>query len=175
MMTTATNTHIPIGEHTITVGLGELKVTKDPAMSLACFGLGSCIDLCAYDPISKVAGMVHIVLPESNNHSNQGIAAAKYADIAVPLLLEEMTRLGALKSRLVIKLIGGAQMIQAAGFEAILDMGARNLEMTKKALASEGIRISGADTGGTQGRSVWLSVVSGKVMVRTAGRELQEL
>ncbi len=172
-MMTASN-HIPVDEHTITVGLGELKVTKDPAMSLACFGLGSCIDLCAYDPMTKVAGMVHIVLPESN-HNNHGIAAAKYADIAVPLLLEEMTRLGALRSRLVVKLIGGAQMIQAAGFESALDMGTRNLEMTKKTLASEGIRISGTDTGGTQGRSVWLSVDSGKVMVRTAGKALEEL
>ena len=169
-----TNKQIPMDEHTITVGLGELSVTKDPSMSLACFGLGSCINLCAYDPISKVAGMAHIVLPESN-HSNQGKATAKYADIAVPLLLEEMVRLGAVKSRLVVKLTGGAQMIQAAGFETTLDMGARNLEMTKKALASEDIRISGADTGGTQGRSVWLSVDSGKVMVRTAGKELEEL
>ncbi len=169
------NNQIPIDEHTITVGLGELSVTKDPSMSLACFGLGSCINLCAYDPISKVAGMAHIVLPESNHSNNQGKAAAKYADIAVPMLLEEMVRLGAVKSRLVVKLTGGAQMIQAAGFEATLDMGARNLEMTRKALVSEGIRISGADTGGTQGRSVWLSVDSGKVMVRTAGKELEEL
>ncbi len=170
----AINNQIPIDEHTITVGLGELSVTKDPLISLACFGLGSCINLCAYDPISKVAGMAHIVLPESN-HSNQGMTAPKYADIAVPLLLEEMTRLGALKSRLVVKLAGGAQMIQAAGFVDTLDMGKRNLEMTRKALADENIRGSGEDIGGTQGRSVWLSVNSGKVMVRTAGKELKEL
>ena len=165
---------ITIDEHTITVGLGELSVVKDPSMSLACFGLGSCINLCAYDPISKVAGMAHIVLPESN-HSSQGKATAKYADIAVPLLLEEMVRLGALKSRMVVNLIGGAQMIQAAGFEGTLDMGARNLERTRKVLASGGMGVSGADTGGTQGRSVWLSVDSGKVMVRTAGKALKEL
>ncbi len=161
-------------EQTITVGLGELCVTKDTSTSLACFGLGSCISLCAYDPVSKVAGMAHIVLPESN-HSGQRNASSKYADIAVPQLFEEMNRQGAIKSRLVVKLAGGAQMLQAAGFEDALEMGARNLEMTKKTLDSEGIRLSAADTGGGQGRSIWLSVDSGKVVVRTAGTKFKEL
>ena len=161
-------------DQTITVGLGEICVTNDPAASLACFGLGSCIGLCAYDPVSKVAGMAHIVLPESN-HSSQSNASAKYADIAVPLLLEKMRQHGAVKSRLVTKLVGGAQMIQVAGFDSVLEMGVRNLEMTKKALAGEGIRLSAADTGGSQGRSVWLSTDSGRVTVRTAGTELKEL
>ena len=164
----------PISEQTITVGLGETCVTKHPSMSLACFGLGSCISLCAYDLVSKVAGMAHIVLPESN-HSSQGKPSAKYADIAVPLLLEEMCKQGAVKSRVVVKLVGGAQMIQAAGFDAALEMGVRNLEVTRRTLASEGIHPSAADTGSSQGRSVWLSAESGKVMVRTAGMELREL
>ena len=161
-------------EQTVTVGLGEVCVTKNPSTSLACFGLGSCISLCAYDPVSKVAGMAHIVLPESD-HSNPGKVSTKYADIAVPVLLEEMHKHGATKSRLIAKLVGGAQMIQAAGFDAALEMGARNLEMTRKALASEGVHLSAADTGGSQGRSVWLSADSGKVMVRTAGMECKEL
>lgn len=167
MLTTAS-------EQVITVGLGEVCVTKDSSVVLACFGLGSCISLCAYDPVSRVAGMAHIVLPESN-HSSQGKASTKYADIAVPVLLEEMRKLGATKSRLVVKLAGGAQMIQAAGFDAALEMGVRNLKMTRELLASESIRPSAADTGGSQGRSIWLSVDSGKVMVRTAGMELREL
>ena len=86
-----------------------------------------------------------------------------------------MRKHGAIKSRLVVKLAGGAQMIQAAGFDDILEMGVRNLEMVRKALASEGVRSSAADTGGSQGRSVWLYVDSGKVMVRTAGMEPREL
>lgn len=161
-------------ENTIAVSLGETCVTKDPSASLACFGLGSCISLCAYDPVSKVAGMAHIVLPESN-HGGQIKASAKYADIAVPLLLEEMSKRGAIKSRLTVNLVGGARMIQVQGLESILEMGTRNLEMTRKALAKEGIRVSATDTGGSQGRSVWLFVDSGKVMVRTAGMKPREL
>jgi len=168
------SSRVSVDRNTITVGLGEMAVTKDPLLSLACFGLGSCICLCAYDPKPGVAGMAHIVLPESKG-ANQGKFVTKYADIAVPLLVKEMIEIGAMKSRLVIKLAGGAQMIQSAGFSNVLEMGVRNLEMTKKALDSEGIRIFATDTGGVCGRSVWMFVDSGTVMVRKAGEEPGEL
>ena len=161
-------------EQTIAVGLGVVCVTKDPLATLACFGLGSCVGVCAYDPVSKVAGMAHIVLPESN-HGKPGGASAKFADTAIPILFEEMYKSGAVKSRMVVKLVGGAQMLQAAGFDNVFEMGARNLEMTIKTLASDNIHLSATDIGGNQGRSVWLSADSGKVMVRKAGAELKEL
>lgn len=164
---------VKANEQTIAVGLGEVHVSNDPDTSLACFGLGSCISLCAYDPISRVAGMAHIVLPESNHHG-QIQTSTKFADIAVPHLLKEMRTQGASKSRLVVKLAGGASMLQVAGF-GNLDMGAKNLKMTEKALASEGIRPSATDAGGHEGRSVWLSVDSGRVTVRSAGKEIKEL
>lgn len=163
-----------VNEETITVGLGEVSVTDNPSVSLACFGLGSCIGLCAYDPVAKVAGMAHIVLPESN-HSGQGETSTKFAGVAVPVLLEEMRKLGALKSRLIVKLVGGAQMILSLEFDSSFEMGLRNLKMTKKALTIEGIRPVASDTGGNQGRTVWLYADSGRVMVRTAGQAAKEL
>lgn len=161
-------------DQTISVGLGEVKVTTDSSMHLACFGLGSCICLCAYDPVAKVTGMAHIVLPESKS-TEKDRAATKYADIAIPVLFDEMTRKRATKSNLVIKLTGGAQMIQAPGFASILDMGKRNLEATRAILKSEGVRIAAEDVGGSQGRSVWLSLATGETMVRTAGKEFKKL
>lgn len=163
-----------IAERSINVGLGEICVSNDPSVVLACYGLGSCIGLCVYDPMFKIAGMAHIVLPESNGN-NMGRIPTKFADIAIPLLLKEMRKSGAMKSRLVIKLVGGAQMLQALVFADAFDMGKRNLEVVMRVLGSEGIRPAAADTGGNQGRSVWLSVDTGKVMVRTAGTELKEL
>ncbi len=163
-----------VNQETITVGLGEVFATDNPSVSLACFGLGSCIGLCAYDPVAKVAGMAHIVLPESN-HSGQGGTSTKFADVAVPVLLEEMRKLGALKSRVIVKLVGGAQMILSLEFDSSFEMGLRNLKMTKKALTSEGIRPVASDTGGNQGRTVWLYADSGRVMVRTAGQTAKEL
>ncbi|MEE8419721.1 MAG: chemotaxis protein CheD [Dehalococcoidales bacterium] len=160
-------------DQTISVGLGEVKVTSDASMYLACFGLGSCICLCAYDTAAKIAGMAHIVLPESK--SKEDMTATKYADIAVPVLFEEMIKKGASKSKLIIKLAGGAQMIQAPGFATILDMGAKNLVATRAALKSSAVRVSGEDIGGSKGRSVWLSVATGETMVRTAGREYNKI
>lgn len=169
-----TNSRVTIDENTVAVGLGEMMVTGDPAMSLACFGLGSCICLCAYDPKSRVAGMAHIVLPQSSGGVEDEYAT-KYADIAVPRLIEDMVRNGASKARLIVKLVGGAQMIQSVEFSDILEMGNRNLEMTKKALAGNGVGITASETGGNSGRSVWMFVDSGKVMVRKAGEGAREL
>lgn len=161
-------------DQTISVGLGEVKVTTDSSMYLACFGLGSCVCLCAYDPAAKVAGMAHIVLPESKS-KEVDMTATKYADIAVPVLFEEMIKKGASKSNLIVKLAGAAQMIQAPGFASILDMGAKNLAATRTVLKSEGVRVKGEDIGGSKGRSVWLSVANGETMVRTAGREYKQI
>ncbi len=161
-------------DQTISVGLGEVKVTTDSSMYLACFGLGSCICLCAHDPVAKVAGMAHIVLPESKS-TEKNRTATKFADIAVPVLFEEMIKNGAVKSNLVVKLTGGAQMIQAPGFGSILDMGNKNLEATRAILKNEGVRIAAEEIGGSQGRSVWLSLATGETMVRTAGKERKKL
>lgn len=165
---------IATGEQTITVGLGDVCVSENNSETLACYGIGSCIGLCVYDPVSKIAGMAHIVLPERNPNSPT-TGSTKFADIAVPALIEEMRGRGAVKSRLIVKLVGGAQMIQARGFEDILEMGTRNTESTKRALTEQGIRIAASDTGGGQGRSVWLSVGTGSVFVRAAGKPPKEL
>jgi chemotaxis protein CheD len=170
----ATKNQIRIDEYTITVGLGEMAITRDPLISLACFGLGSCICLCAYDPPTKISGMVHIVLPKSKSFSTDK-NATKYADVAVPVLLDEMIKAGAVKSRLVVKLAGGAQMIKSPDYNDAFEMGVRNLAMVQNLLSEQRIRISGSDTGGNQGRSVWMFVESGKVLVRKAGFEPEEM
>jgi len=165
---------VMLTERTVMVGLGEICVTTDRSSVLACLGLGSCIGLCAYDSRARVAGMAHIVLPESNRGS-MGETSTKYADIAVPRLLKEMGECGAVKPYITVKLVGGAQMIQNLALESVLHIGKRNLEMTIKILASQGIRLLASDTGGNFGRSVQLSVDSGKVMVKTVGGEYREL
>lgn len=169
-----TSSELKTGEQSISVSLGEIVVTKDTEVSLACYGLGSCICVCSYDPDSRVAGMAHIVLPESHRHEHDK-NATKYADIAVPALIEEMLDLGADRSRIVIKLAGGSQMIQSIEYTDALDVGSRNLAMTEKALKAEGFCVSGSDTGGNRGRSVWMFVESGKVMVRKIGEVPEEI
>jgi len=158
---------------TIVVGLGEFKVTREPSVILICLGLGSCVSVCAYDPLVKLGGMAHIVLPSSNGRAEE--ASAKYADKGVPLLLEEMFKQGAMRSHLIIKLAGGAALSKAPGLESAFKIGERNLEMVQAVLAKERISTAAADVGGHMGRTVRMFLDSGKVVVTTAGSETRVL
>ncbi len=158
---------------TIVVGMGELQVSDDPHAVLTCLGLGSCIGFTAYDAMAKVAGMVHIVLPDSGGKT--GAVAGKFVDTALPALMEEMQKLGAEKRRMLVKISGGAQMSLAAGSSGIFKTGERNLEATRIMAAEHGLKIAAADVGGHSGRTLRLYVESGKVTVTTAGTETKDL
>ena len=155
-------------QNIITVGLAQLKVSCDPAEVLAAMGLGSCVGVCAYDPVAKVAGMLHAVLPERG--TRMGGSPTKFVDTGIPSLLNEMLANGASYRRLVIRMAGGAQMLIAPGFKNILDIGARNVEMARTVIKKEGLRCVGEETGGNRGRTVKLYVKSGKLTVRSIGR-----
>ncbi len=92
----------------IVVGMADLKATKEPE-ELTTIGLGSCVGICLFDNRMKVIGMAHAMLPDSqkivNNQNN-----AKFVDTSIMKLIDEMTKLGASKSRMVAKVAGGAQM-----------------------------------------------------------------
>lgn len=158
----------------IHVGMADLVVSKHPA-TLITLGLGSCIGLVIYDQISKTTGMVHIMLPDSRETKNIP-KPGKFADTAVPLLLEELMKLGANKSQLRAKMAGGAQMFSMPGKDnAIFAVGTRNVEATTKMLAASGIRLVASDTGGSKGRSVEFSTETMKFIVKTLGSGTKEL
>lgn len=160
-------------EESIAVGLGEMQVSTDPSVVLTCLGLGSCIGLSAYDARANVAGMIHIVLPSSNGREEK--PSAKYADTAIPLLIEEMVKHGALKRRIAIKMVGGAQMSNAPGASALFKTGEKNAEATKAALSAEGLRVAAADIGGSHGRTFRLYVETGNTTVASAGSGAKEI
>jgi chemotaxis protein CheD len=152
----------------IAVGLGEIRVTRDPAAVLVSFGLGSCVAVCAYDLAARVGGMMHVVLPYCNNKDSAQKFPGKYADIGMPLLIRGLENHGAARTRIQVKIAGGASVIQAAMFNSLLDMGQKNVVAVRAALEKEGIPLVAFDTGGNRGRSVWLPVVTGAMTVRTA-------
>lgn len=160
-------------EETIVIGMGEIEVSRNTSAVLACIGLGSCIAVCAYDPVSRVGGMVHIVLPDSGGKMED--ALGKYANTAIPLLLQRLADQGGARSRLIVKYTGGAQMALTLGVTAVFDTGARNLVSVKAALAQEKIFPVASATGGNKGRTVRLYLDTGKVMVKTVGDEPWEL
>jgi chemotaxis protein CheD len=152
----------------IAVGLGEIRVSRDPAAVLVSFGLGSCVAVCAYDLAARVGGMMHVVLPYCSNKDSARKFPGKYADIGMPMLIREMENHGAVRTRIQVKIAGGASVIHAATFDGLLDMGQKNVVAVRASLEREGIPVVSFDTGGNRGRSVWLLVGTGAMTVRTA-------
>jgi chemotaxis protein CheD len=151
--------------------MGELSASRVPGHVLASIGLGSCIGLVLLDPDRPVAGLAHIMLPESNGDA--GASAGKFADTAVPALLDELVKVGALRSRLRAVLVGGAHMFSFGS--AGLDIGRRNEDATRTALGAFGIGVDAAATGGTKGRTVRVDVDTRVVTVKEPGAPEQTI
>ncbi|HHW40365.1 MAG TPA: chemotaxis protein CheD [Syntrophomonadaceae bacterium] len=147
------------------VGIAELKVAKAP-VNLSSAGLGSCVGICLYDPRARIGGLAHIMLPDSNQARNS-VNKAKFANTAVPVLVSEMLKLGAVKERIIAKIAGGAQMFVFPGASDFMRIGERNVDATKKALAEEKIPLAAQDTGGNYGRTIELCTTTGKLYIRT--------
>ena len=146
-----------------TVRMGEIQVSKRPGDELVTRGLGSCIGLALIDRQSGVAGMAHIVLPESAGSDDE---LGKFADLAVPALIAEMEKAGAVLRRLDAVMAGGARMFDLGGE---MDIGARNAAAVKAGLARSGVTIRAAETGGNHGRTMRLTVGAFEVTVKEAG------
>ena len=145
------------------VGIAQLAVSRPPSR-LACLGLGSCVAVILYDPVLKLGGIVHILLPKAPNHHDLD---AKYADTGTKKLVEEMIKHGATKARVFARLVGGAEMFTAVNL-AISNIGRENIFEARKALHDSSIRIMAEETAGKKGRSVYFDLETGKVLVQTA-------
>lgn len=148
----------------ITVGMADFKTASAPVLLLTA-GLGSCIGICVHDPILKVGGLAHIMLPTANG--SLGGNPAKYADTGLELLLKEIAAMGANKSRLKAKMAGGAQMFSFPGKPPVLKIGDRNAEAVEQELKKYGIPLLAADVGGSFGRTIHFDVGTGQLHIRT--------
>ena len=153
------------------LSLGEWAVSDDPDKELVCLGLGSCVAFCVYDPQQHIGGMAHMVLPDSDD-GKRGGAEAKFVDLAIPLVLSEVEQLGAVKSRLKIQLVGGAQMLTGASFKDTMMIGQRNVEAAHAVLDGLRLKITSEDTGGEAGRTVKLRVATGELDISSPRRQL---
>lgn len=157
----------------VAVRIGELRVLRGHGV-LAAIGLGSCVGVALYDPVSRVAGLAHIFLPSSHNGRPAPDAPARYADTGVPALVEAMVAAGARTGRLWAKVAGGAQLF-LRGDHSTLEVGRRNVEAVHRALAALGIPVVGEDVGGSRGRTMRFFADTGRVLVTTLGSEVREL
>lgn len=157
----------------IHVGMAELKVAKAP-QKLASLGLGSCVAVCAYDRDAKIGGLAHVMLPSSLK-VQQNANPAKFANTAVPLLLSEMVKLGAMIYHIKVNMVGGANMFSFTSEDSSLNIGNRNIQAVELACAEAKISIIAKEVGGNSGRSVLFDLSTGKVEVRTIGQGVIKL
>lgn len=152
--------------------MGELAVSGVPGDVLTSIGLGSCIGLALVDRARSIAGLAHVMLPESTGEPDAA-SRMKFADLAVPVLVEKVVALGTTKTRLEAVLVGGAKMFQLGG--SSLDIGARNEQATLDALRRAGVRVTAKATAGAKGRTVRVHVGGGRILCKEAGGVEAEL
>ena len=151
----------------IKIGMADLAVCLPPD-NITTLGLGSCIGCVLYDPVSKISGMVHIMLPDSTKiRNNENIA--KFADTGVQALYDKVIAAGANKSRLIAKIAGGAQMFAFKTDNEMLKVGERNAEGVIKKLNDLKIPLKAQDTGGHLGRTIEFYPETGDLLIKSVG------
>lgn len=157
----------------LVVGMSESRVSCDENASLITYALGSCIAVAIHDPVARVGGMLHLMLPDSSLDAAKAAARPyMFADTGIPLLFRHAYAAGADKRRLVVRLAGGAQVIEDNG---LFNIGKRNHLAVRKVLWRAGVLVASEAVGGTESRTVRLEVGSGRFWLRTAGVGEKEL
>lgn len=147
------------------VRVADWAAAADSASVLATVGLGSCVAIILHDASCGVGALAHVLLP-SRALTRDRDNPAKVPETAVPFLLDQMRALGS--GRLVrARLVGGASMFGALIPNGGMNVGERNIDAAREALALAGIPIVGEDVGGDYGRSVYFHLADGRVEVRS--------
>ncbi|MBK5240370.1 chemotaxis protein CheD [Clostridium sp.] len=155
------------------VGIADLNVAYSPD-KLITVGLGSCVGIAIYDKVLALGGLAHIMLPDSNQF-NKVTNEMKFADLAIPLLVQDMIKKGAKLKNMRAKIAGGASMFNFADKSIIMDIGNRNGIAVKNALKELSIPIIAEDIGGNKGRTLIFDTASGVLSIRTVGIGIIEI
>jgi chemotaxis protein CheD len=149
------------------VGIGDCRISNNPSDVIVSHALGSCIAIVLYDPLARVAGLLHYMLPQSSLDAGSAVTRPlMFADTGIPLLLQGALQLGATISRCLLFVTGGARMLDSNG---TFDIGQRNHLAMREILSRMGIRVHQEDIGGTSLRTISVEVGSGHVKLSTAG------
>jgi chemotaxis protein CheD len=150
---------------TLVVGVADMVVSNDASAEIVTYSLGSCLGITIYDPVKKIGGLLHIMLPDSKIDASKAMTAPyMFVDTGVPRLFHAAYNLGADRGRLVIKIAGGAQLLDQQG---VFNIGSRNFDAVQKLIAQNGLKPYACDVGGLSSRTVRLDLTTGNVSVKT--------
>ena len=155
----------------VVVRVADCHVTDDAEEVLVTYALGSCIAVAIHDPVTRVGGLLHFMLPESPADAlKDGKSPYMFADSGIPLLFRAAYLKGAEKRRLRVRVVGGAQVIDTGG---VFNIGQRNCLAVRKILWKAGVMVHGEETGGNTARTVRLDMGSGRCSVRSPDGSLE--
>lgn len=158
------------------VGLGEQAVSRSPEDVLVAYGLGSCVGVVMIDPVSRVSGLLHAVLPRLTDGMERSEAnPCKYVEGGIEGLIAALVKQGANRNRLIVRIIGGANMLISSGLTRTFDIGTRNIEAARTTLGRLQMPIAVEEVGGHTGRTVRVYVADSRVTVRVIGEKEHEI
>lgn len=163
---------IPHNTNETRVGISDYKISTAP-YKIMTVGLGSCIGTIVYDPVSKVGGLSHIMLPDSKpfeKGNTEDLNLAKYANTALPLMVKELKR-KAPDANFQAKISGGANMFGFKNNLATANIGQRNVDAVLKQLKDLKIPVVGQDIGGSSGRTMIVDLNNFSTLIRAVRQE----
>lgn len=150
------------------VGIADMVVSADPRDLIVTYALGSCLGVCVFDPVARVAGMLHLMLPQGSLSPEKAAQnPLMFADTGIPKLFLGSYALGAKKERMIVVVAGGASFNMNE--DADLAIGQRNVAMLRKVLWKNGVILKKHELGGTEPRNMSLDVRSGEVSLGFGG------
>jgi chemotaxis protein CheD len=152
-------------ESVIEIPMGGLDITTPEKKTLQTF-VGSCVAVCIYDTVAKVAGMAHVMLPKNNTSDPAPRPEGKFADVAIKILVERLVANGADVKRLKAKMAGGANVFRNEGKQNTFNIGGKNIEAVRSALKEKKIFVISEDVGATNGRWISFDACSGQMTIK---------
>lgn len=153
------------------VGISEMKVSVSDRDVIITYSLGSCIGVTLYDPVARVGGMAHCMLPLSRMEPEKAKKnPSMFTDTGVSALLQALMDLGAQRRRIIAKAAGGAAPL---GPDSMFKIGERNYLVLRKVLWKNDILLAAEDVGGTHPRTLSLYMDTGRTTIKTAGSEVE--
>jgi chemotaxis protein CheD len=149
----------------VVIGVGDLAVSNDPSVTLSTYALGSCVAVVGYDPVIRVGGILHLMLPDSKIAPARVAAQpGMFANTGLPLLFKSLQGLRADLTRLRLFVAGGANVL--AGADAF-KIGERNINATREYLSHIGFEFSDAAVGGSVNRTIHIQNATGLLTLKT--------
>jgi len=149
------------------VGVADMAVSNNVDEVLVTYSLGSCIAVIIFDPVARVGGMLHYMLPESSLDPEKAKQNPRmFADTGIATLFKQSYQLGARKENIVVKVVGGAQILDAAG---VFNIGKRNYVAMRKIFWRNNVMVTAEHVGGVVNRTVRLDMSTGRVLLKVGG------